>query len=506
MLEGGGAASDPAQPGRRAFLKAGTLALAGTLLPLPGRGGVAPGGSRPNLLILFTDDQNPYCVGYASSGRLITPNLDRLAGRGTIFDAAYAAAIPCVPSRGCFMTGLHYDRVKKNHLRRLIPGEWTWAHALRQAGYRTAMIGKMHFQPMRARHGFEHAEYCEQRAYRIPSGAEDDFERWLRENGVEGWHGSGRGTGGLWHTEERYHPISWARDRAIAYLEEQKQHDAPFCLLVSFRHPHTPFNPTKRFAALYDPASIEIRRDRLPEPGELPASVRESFVEARRIRSWRKTPREDPETWMRQFLHHYYAVVSQIDDAVGEIVKRIDLERTLALFTSDHGHYLGWRGLVSKEPFIGFEPVGRVPFFAFGHGVPRGLALPQPVSLGDVAPTLLTAAGVPVPPDLDGRPLQDYFADSATGRTRAVFCRGTAGVDVVRRGPYKYFRSRDRSAEMLFDVSRDPDERENLAAHEELQAVRQQLSAEMDAIWARPGHGLPRFAGSPTAKTRESAS
>lgn len=471
---------------RREFIKAGALALAGTLLSGADRA-TAAARSRPNVLILFTDDQNPACVGYANP-RIATPNLDRMARAGTVFEAAYAGAVPCTPSRGCLMTGLNGHRWKAN-LHRLVPGEWTWAHALRRAGYHTALIGKMHFQPMRADHGFEHAEYCEHRYSRMPRNAEDDFERWLREKGVEPLRTTKRLW--LWPRDPELHPISWLRDRAIAYLEARKKDGAPFCLLASFQHPHEPCDPTREFAARYDPASLEVPRETLPQAGELPPRLMRSFASAPHVAAG-----ERGAEYLRRYYHLYYALVSQIDAAAGAIVAHADLENTLVLFTSDHGHYLGWRSLMAKEPYVGFEPVGRVPFFACGAGVPRGRTIPHPVSLLDVAPTLLRAAGAEVPPDLDGSALQDYFTKPDFGAERAVFCRGlpghAGGFDMLRRARHKYFRSQEGGDELVFDLSSDPGERHNLAADPELEEIRKELSAEMDAVWARREHGLPR--------------
>ena len=154
---------------------------------------------------------------------------------------------------------------------------------------------------------------------------------------------------------------------------------------------------------------------------------------------------------------------------------------------------MGERGRIEKHPWTPFEQLARVPFFALGFGVPAGQAVDHPVALVDIAPTLLAAAGVEPSGDLDGAPLQPYLESPTTGSDRSVYCYGINDFDMVRRRGYKYFRSHDSAAEMLFDLSRDPGELRNLAGDATLASVRKELAAEMDAVFSKPPPALPRF-------------
>lgn len=476
-------------PGRRQFLKVGAAAAAGVLLPAGCRA-----DRRPNLLLILTDDQAFDAIGYASGSSVITPNLDRLASQGAIFDAGYCNAMPCTPSRGCLMSGLHWHRwapLEKTAAYNLEPGEWTWARALRRAGYATALVGKMHFRPMRADHGFQWAEYCEHQFSRVvASGASpmDDYEQWMAARGLQDPHATMR----LWPHDPETHPVSWVRDRAIHYLREVSRE--PFSLTVSFRHPHPPFDPVPSFARLYDPRSIEIPTDHWLDmknhPSRLEVFDGEGFY-----------PRESKARWfLKRRFAYYFALVTQVDQAVGEIVKHVDLAKTLVIFTSDHGVYLGRRGRIGKHPLIPFDAVARIPLFACGHGVPAGARIANPVGLIDLAPTFLRAAGIGVPGDLDGEPLQRYFADPSYGGERALFSWGINGFNMVRRGSYKYFRSHPNghggpaTEEMLFDLARDPGELDNRASDGSLEPTRKQLARAIDAVESRPPATLPRFA------------
>jgi arylsulfatase A-like enzyme len=303
---------------RRHFLAVSAATAAAALLP-----GCTPAPRRPNLLLLLTDDQHHRAIGYASGGKVRTPHLDALARAGTVFDCAYANGLPCTPSRGCLLTGRYrWSRTRDEAVLRMSPNEWTWARALRDAGYQTAPIGKMHMNPMRAEIGFAQALYSEHAfRRRVPAGEamRDDYERWLAGFGLEDWQNTRRVPprfrehfadferhhgAQVWPYEERFHPISWVRDRSVEFLEAHASGSAPFCLVVSFRYPHGPFNPAERFAALYDPADLAIPTDHWTDMADMPPRLR-----AFDTTGW--YPRDVfPEPVLRRLLACYYALVT----------------------------------------------------------------------------------------------------------------------------------------------------------------------------------------------------
>jgi choline-sulfatase len=475
---------------RRGFLAASALAAAGLWLPAGcGR------ARRPNFVVLFTDDQHHEAIGYASGGRIQTPHLDALARAGTIFRTAYANALPCAPSRGSLLSGRYFfPQTAGEKVARLRPGSWTWARALRDAGYRTGLVGKLHMNPVRADQGFTRALYSEHAmGRRVAPGepVQDDYERWLAGFGLEDWQNTRRVPAAfrgrfesfernhgaqLWPYDERYHPISWTRDRSIEFLDEARRAQEPFCLVVSFRYPHGPFNPVQRFAARYDPADVEVPKDAWDAMQGLPRSL--ALLTRRGFH-----PRDSlPEDVVRRVLAFYFALVSQIDEAVGALAEHVRLEDTLVLFTSDHGEYLGQRGRIGKHPWVPFEQLARVPFFAAGAGVPAGLTLEAPIGLVDVAPTLLASAGAAAPPALSGLPLQRYLAQPDYGADRVIYCRGQ--FHMLRRGSQKYMRGRHTDEEMLFDLASDPGEWVNLARTPAWRAARLELAAELDRVLA----------------------
>jgi uncharacterized sulfatase len=499
--------SEPKLPAvtRRDVLKTGTLAAAGALLPLACDWADPPGSSeaRPNLVLFMTDDQSWDSIGYETP-QVETPHLDNLAHRGMIFRAGHCAAIPCIPSRASTMSGLYHHRWERGPQyglgRGLKEGTWTWAHALREAGYRTGLFGKMHFRPLRAGHGFDVMQLCDHNLRWEKTQGDprwrDDYTEWMKAQGREELVDPETGTkipngamqGFEWPHPIDMHPISWVRDRAIEFVQEPAGEGRPFAAIVSFRFPHTPYIPAEPFASMYDPESIEMPVERWEDmEGYVPG------LDFEPNRLFNRAGRLPAKPHYQRQVAKYWGLVSQIDAAVGSVVEHLDPSNTLVLFTSDHGGYLGKRGRSLKMPTVPFEALTRVPCFAMGRGVPAGAVYENPVSLVDVAPTFLRAAQLAIPDDLDGRPLQNCFRDPTSGGERPIFCFGGYGFDTVQVGRIKYFRHRDRSDEMLFDLESDPGEWKNLAGDPKWAAARKHLARELDAILSKPAPSLPHF-------------
>ena len=451
--------------------------------------------TRPNLLLFVTDDQSWDEVGYASSGRVQTPHLDRLAREGTVFRNAYCAAIPCVTSRASLMSGLDFHRWSRDRspTAKLAQGTWTWAHALRAAGYETVLVGKMHLTPRAGNHGFERMALCDP----TPGAGgkrgrvvRDDYERWLDGRGALGEIAQDERSLRFplthpWPFDPDMHRISWVRDRAIEFLQVRPR-QRPYALVVSFMAPHLPYDPAEPFASMYPWESIEVPDDHWEDLHDLPPSLaRLTNVGFRRDLVTRPA--------FQKLLAAYRGLTSQVDDAIGAIAKHVELDETLLLFASDHGDFLGKRGRLVKSPPVPFEPLARIPMFACGAGVPAGATVDHPVSLVDVAPTFLAAAGTAVPGDLDGVALQPSLAAPDRDATRSVYCIGPGFFHMLRRGDVKYLRSEDGTEDLLFDLAADPGEVRDLARDTAWRTSRDDLASELDRVLAKPPSDLPSF-------------
>jgi choline-sulfatase len=449
---------------------------------------------RPDIVLIMTDQQRFDQIGYASGGHFETPNLDRLAAAGVIFDTAYSASTVCVPSRVAMLTSLQPHRVPTQENRyALREGFWTVAHELRRAGYETALIGKAHFAPVHAEHGFETMRLCEHLSAqglgplsRQRDDEVDDYHDWLLEHGYSDWRTDG--TGRPFPHGADVHPTGWVEREVLEFLE-RRDRGRPLFLVISFPHPHAPYNPPEPYRTMYDPDDSRPPDTDFAVNKVLPFTFQLAMDQAR------PNPVEIEARRLREFLATVRGLIRQIDDAVGRIVERIDLATTVCFFTSDHGDYAGHRGLLRKAPWIPFDDLARVPFFVTGAGIAGGRRLASLVQTADFAVTCLAFAGLEPPAgvEFDGRNLQPLVVrpDAIEDSDRAVFTATTMGWPMVRRGKYKYVFNVDRQAKVLFDLERDPAERVNLRRDPAYEDVVADLGARLRAELERPVVDLP---------------
>jgi arylsulfatase len=466
---------------------------------------------RPDIVLFLTDQQRFDQVGYASDGHFRTPNLDLLARRGVVFENAYSASTVCVPARVALLTGSEPHRVPHQENEwALREGSWTVAHALRNAGYQTALIGKAHFAPVHAKHGFDTLRLCEHLhsqglgpLSRERDDVLDDYHDWLLANGYSDWRFDNMAReverekrGAAVRNEVRVepfpdgpgvHPTGWV-EREAATLLDQRDPSRPLFLVVSFPHPHAPYNPAEPYASMFDPLD-----SRLPDHGyevneRLPLAFQLAFLGA----PTRKAAAD--EQVVRRILATMRGLIAHIDDAIGRLVARLDTSSTLVAFTSDHGDYAGHRGMLLKTPWLPFEDLVRVPLFYTGAGVAGGRVVSSLVQNYDFAQTALDYAGVdPGALAADSRSLRPFLAGrpEPADRDRAVFsCIGTSWP-MVRHEHYKYCPNAKQPEALLFDLAADPVERVNLADDRSYADVRRNLADLLAQRVAEPSLESP---------------
>jgi choline-sulfatase len=462
-------------------------------------------GDRPNLVLLLTDQQRFDALGCLGDPTARTPNLDRLAAGGVTFRNAYVSMPICIPSRNTVMTGLYPHRIPDlNPPWHTLPeGHWTVAHALRAAGYQTAAIGKMHFHPVHARHGFEVMRIAEHMGFVYPPGTTDDYREWLKSVGRFDWratHEFGpeqekeqaeyhRNLSAMPFTPgEEYHVTSWVKRETLSFLRNRDP-KRPFFLVSSYLPPHTPLDPPPPYDSMYVPGSIQLPRHTWRANDTLPPALRAAMTQ-----NPFGTPLADrfPEPILRRWIAFYYGLITQIDDAIGEVLQEIDLADTFVVFTSDHGDFLAHRNQLLKSPGIPFDDLAKAPFICAGAGLPAGKMVESPIENADLAPTWLELAGLPSPDGLDGESLLPHFLDSGHGSGRIVFTGSSAGYHMVRRGALKYFLDPDNGEEMLYDLSLDPHEAENRAAEARYRRQKSELRLTLEERLARGLPELPR--------------
>lgn len=452
------------------------------------------GADRPDIVLIMTDQQRFDQVGYASGGDFDTPTLDALAESGVVFDRAYSASTVCVPARTALLTGLQPHRVptQENGLA-LKEGFWTVAHALRAAGYETALIGKMHFAPVHATHGFETMRMCEhldsqglgplsfERADTV-----DEYHDWLLDHGHPDRRIGDDDAGSERPLPPEAHPTSWVERETTEFLA-RRDRTRPLFLVISFPHPHAPYDPPEPYASMYDSADSAAPVDSYASNENLPLV----FQIATEMSATRQAAAD--ADGVRRFLATVRGLLKHIDDSIGRLVKQLDLTSTTLFFTSDHGDFAGHRGLMRKNPWIPFDDLVRVPLFACGSHVRGGRRIDGLVQTSDLARTWLELAGVAMPEEVESA--SEGLLPMLVGETagadpdRVVFAALTVGWPMVRRGAYKYIEHESHGKNgqaVLFDLGSDPGETINRVDDPELADVRRELETLLDDVRAQP--------------------
>ena len=417
--------------------------------------------SRPNILLIMTDQQRGDCIGLdpCSPSCLQTPNLDWIARTGTHFHRGYSECPSCIPARRCLMTG---TAPAANGVVGFKSAQWhpphTLAGELSRAGYQTEMIGKLHLNPKRKRYGFDHMQLAD-----ATRGDHNDYVEWLQQyhnrNEVHPGmaHGiSSNGWIGRPHhlPEEQMHTF-WCIDRAMDFLQKRDP-TVPFFLNISLIDPHPPLTPPALYYDRY------IQRN-LPDPV---------------IGDWAPEfdgPQKglDPNAWQICLDEHdmhcsraaYYGMINFIDDQIGRLIQYSGLNNCLTIFTSDHGEMLGDHNLFRKT--WPYEASARIPFLIRAPekwGYPEEITCKTPVGIQDIMPTILDAASIDIPDTCTGKSLlpvmqgdTDHVREFLHGEHAGCY-EYDHGNHYITDGHHKYIWYSQTGEEHLFNLDEDPDE------------------------------------------------
>ena len=438
----------------------------------------------PNILIVMADQMNPGFLPIYGHKLTRAPHMSRLAESGIVFDSAYCASPLCSPSRASFMSGLLPSRTRVyDNAAEFSADIPTFAHHLRDRGYRTTLSGKMHFCGPDQLHGFE--ERLTTDVYPADYGWTPDWDHpearpsWYHNMSSVIQAGTCVRTNQLDFDDE----VAFAAERAIFDLARSND-KRPFLLVASFTHPHDPFAVPQLYWDLYRHEDIDM-------PSAPPAEYDPHSRRVRHVCAMDAEPVTDDQ--VRNARHAYFGAISYVDDQIGRLTAALSAtglaENTIVILVSDHGEMLGERGMWYKMSF--FEGAARVPLVisSAGRFAPRRVG--AAVSLVDLLPTLVdfaggdasalgrTTDGASLAPHLAGRPGRDeaigeYLAESTI-----------APLVMIRRGALKFIHS-PPDPDQLYDVTRDPGERDNMAAetkHADLVAA---FRAELARRWDLP--------------------
>jgi len=423
---------------------------------------------RPNILILMVDQLAGTLFPDGPAEFLHAPHLRALSARSARFRNNYTASPLCSPARASFMSGQLPSRTGVyDNAAEFASSVPTFAHHLRAAGYHTCLSGKMHFVGPDQLHGFE--ERLTTDIYPADFGWTPDYRK--PGERIDWWYhnlGSVTGAGVAEITNQMEY------DDEVAFLAGQKLYDLsrrsgdenrrPWCLTVSFTHPHDPYVARRKYWDLYeDCPQLE------PDVGFIAHDEQDPHSQRLYLASDYASFDIKPEQ-VRRARQGYFANISYIDDKVGELLDVLDRTRmaddTIILFCSDHGDMLGERGLWFKMSF--FEGSARVPLMIAGKGI-TAAHIDAPASNLDICPTLCDLAGIDISaimPWTDGQSLKPIMQGKE--RSEPVLMEyaaegSYAPLVAIREGKHKFVHC-EIDPPQLFDLESDPLERENLAA------------------------------------------
>lgn len=422
---------------------------------------------QPNILIVMVDQLNGTLFPDGPAEFLHVPHLKALAARSARFQNNYTASPLCAPGRASFMSGQLPSRTQVyDNAAEFASAIPTYAHHLRAAGYHTCLSGKMHFVGPDQLHGFE--ERLTTDIYPADFGWTPDYRK--PGERIDWWYhnlGSVTGAGVAeisnqmeYDDEVAFHGIQKLYQLARQSEDENRK---PWCLTVSFTHPHDPYVARREYWDLYEDCEAVEPKVGAFELGEQDPHSRR-LLEACDHKNF-----DISGDNVRRSRRAYFANITYLDDKVGQLIKVLEttrmLDSTVILFCSDHGDMLGERGLWFKMSF--FEGSSRVPLMIAGPGIVGGL-IEAPVSNLDVLPTLCDIAEIDmsaIAPWTDGESLLPLI--SGRERTSPVFMEyaaegSQAPLVCIRDGVHKFVHC-EIDPPQLFDLAADPDELTNLA-------------------------------------------
>ena len=499
----------------RAILPIAAVVL---LAPLAIRAASAEQPARPNVLFIAVDDLRPE-LGCYGNKIVKSPNIDRLAARGIVFNHAYCQQAVCSPSRSSLMTGRRPDATRvwdlETHFRVALPDVVTLPQYFKANGYHCAALSKIYH------HGFEDGRsWSEPHWYPNGQTIDTDPADWTKRivkktaAGVQEFRqataaadndkpAAGKaGKGNAFEVSAKSDdalPDGATAAEAVKRLHDLKTKGQPFFLAVGFLKPHLPFVAPKKYWDLYDPEKIPLpATDRLPDGA--PAFAGHTNGE---LHSYANVPPGNPiaADFAKTLRHGYYACISYTDAQVGRLLDALEqeglAESTIVVLWGDHGWQLGDHGLWHKH--TNFELATRAPLLV---SLPKqksaGQKCDAPVEFVDVYPTLADVCGLPVPTGLDGTSLKPWIENPAAPKAKVAisqYPRGGVAVEgasgranlmgySIRDERWRLTLWRDRSSQAiaateLYDEQTDPAETLNLATKPEHKAIIDSLSKHL---------------------------
>ncbi|MEQ1749422.1 MAG: sulfatase-like hydrolase/transferase [Prosthecobacter sp.] len=473
--------------------------------------------AKPNVLLICVDDLKP-TIGCFGDTHAKTPNIDRLAARGMLFEKAFCNQAVCSPSRNALLTSLRPQTLGiyelSTNFRKGAQDAVTLPQHFKNNGYRAEGLGKIFH--------VGHGNVNDEASWSVPHYSPKTISYALKENNPptstreealfdnkkEAWKlPRGAPTENADVPDNRYGDGMIA-DEAIKRLDAAKQKpDEPFFLAVGFLKPHLPFVAPKKYWDLHDPSTLpKPTSDKAPEgaPEFAPSSWGE-------LRQYKDMPDTGPVTQeqQRHLIHGYYAATSYMDAQLGKVLDALDAtgftSNTIIVFWGDHGWHLGDHGMWCKH--TNYEQAAHIPVIVSAPSITQvGSRTKSLIETVDIYPTLAELAALPAPANLDGRSFLTVLKDaSASTRNHAihVYPRGEGLGRAIRTDRYRLVEwkpigaSTEKSVFELYDYQADPLESKNLASDQPA------IVAELRALLAQHPEAKRQIQSKPVAKKAE---
>jgi arylsulfatase A-like enzyme len=497
-------------------------------------GGTVFSMKKPNILLITSDQQHWNTLG-AFNSEISTPNLDRLVREGTTFNRAYCPNPTCTPTRASIITGKYPSQHGAWTLgTKLLESEHTVGEDFGKAGYRTGLVGKAHFQPLKSTeefpslesypilqdleywkkfngpfYGFDHVELARNHTNEAHVG--QHYAIWMEEKGCSNWRDyflpptgtMDKKTLHKWAIPEEYHYNTWIAERSNALLEQYKENDESFFLWSSFFDPHPDYLVPEPWDTMYDPDALTLPKLVPGEHDNNPPHFGMTQQQKPDFSAWKETGfgihgynshAKFSEKEQRRNMATYYGMVSCMDKYIGKILDKLDelglADNTVVVFSTDHGHFYGQHGLHAKGGFH-YEDLIRIPFIVRYPGyVPAGRTSEAMQSLVDLAPTFLSFTDIPVPREMSGLDQKEVWLGSKEQARDHVLCEFRHEPTTIHQKTYVDSRYKitvyyNQTYGEIFDLQEDPGEIRNLWSNPDYAALKSELLLKY--AWAELG-------------------
>lgn len=442
------------------------------LLTLAVPAGLAGGATRPNLLFLFADDYTFDALRALGELDVDTPNLDRLAARGTTFTHAYNMGgwqgAVCVSSRTMLVTGRSLWRAQAvyDQTDREREAGRLWPQLLAAQGYATYFTGKWHIKtaPELTFHTARHVRPG------MPKDTPSAYDR-PHAGKPDPWNAADPALGGFWEGGKHWSEVT--ADDAIDYLADRGRGAKPFFLYVAFNAPHDPRQSPQEYLDRYP-----LERIRTPASFQPEYPFKDLIGCGPKLRDEHLAPFPRTEFAVKTHRREYFALITHLDAQIGRVLAALDRSgdaaQTWIFFTADHGLAIGRHGLLGKQNV--YDHSLRVPFIVAGPGVAANRRIEAPIYLQDVMPTTLELAGLERPDQVDFRSFLPLLRDARARPARDTVY--AAYIDLQRaviHDGWKLIVYPKARVARLYHLARDPQELRDLAGDPQQTARKREL-------------------------------